>query len=45
MEKVSKELLKEFVNSQHFSSTTEIMKPMLTFNYQNGSKIIFLSEV
>ena len=28
MEKASKELLKEFVNSQHFTSTTEIMESM-----------------
>jgi len=28
MEKASKELLKEFVNSQHFTSTTEIMERM-----------------
>lgn len=28
MEKTSKELLKEFVNSQHFTSTTDIMNSM-----------------
>lgn len=28
MEKASKELLKEFVNSQHFTSTTDIMNSM-----------------
>jgi transposase-like protein len=28
MEKASKEMLKEFVNSQHFTSTTEIMNSM-----------------
>jgi transposase-like protein len=28
MEKVSKEMLREFVNSQHFTSTTEIMNSM-----------------
>lgn len=28
MEKASKELLKEFVNNQHFTSTTEIMNSM-----------------
>ncbi len=28
MEKASKELLKEFVNSQHFTSTTDIMNRM-----------------
>ena len=28
MEKASKEMLKEFVNSQHFTSTTEIMNTM-----------------
>ena len=29
MEKTSKELLKEFVNSQKFTSTTEIMNSMM----------------
>lgn len=28
MEKASKELLREFVNSQHFTNTTEIMSSM-----------------
>ena len=28
MEKASKEMLREFVNSQHFTSTTEIMNSM-----------------
>ena len=28
MEKTSKELLKEFVSSQHFTSTTDIMNSM-----------------
>ena len=28
MEKTSKELLKEYVNSQHFTSTTDIMNSM-----------------
>ena len=28
MEKTSKELLKEFVSSQYFTSTTDIMKSM-----------------
>ncbi len=28
MKKTSKELLKEFVNSQHFTSTTDIMNSM-----------------
>ena len=28
MEKTSKELLKEFVNSQHFTSTTDIINSM-----------------
>ena len=28
MEKTSKELLKEFVNSQHFTSTADIMNSM-----------------
>lgn len=28
MEKTSKEMLKEFVNSQHFTSTTDIMNSM-----------------
>ncbi len=28
MEKTLKELLKEFVNSQHFTSTTDIMNSM-----------------
>jgi hypothetical protein len=28
MEKTSKEMLREFVNNQHFTSTTEIMNSM-----------------
>ena len=28
MEKASKELLRDFVNSQHFTSTTDIMNSM-----------------
>jgi len=28
MEKASKELLRDFVNSQHFTSTTEILNSM-----------------
>ncbi len=45
MEKTSKELLKEFVNSQHFTSTTDIMNSMKElFSDVLQSQIVLASQ-
>ena len=44
MEKASKELLRDFVNSQHFTSTTEILNSMKELFGNDNSNMVKLDN-